>query len=295
MRWSRFLAPLLALPCTVASLVAQGSGQIAGVVTERVQGTPLVNATVSVLGTNASAITGSDGRFSLTVPAGRHQVRTARLGYTPQLDTATVTGGQTTTLNIGMTRASVVLDQVVVVGYGTQRRSDIAGAVSSGAPNVDQGPTTSIEQTLQGSVPGVAVTTASSAPGAGISIRVRGGSSVTGNNEPLYVIDGFPVENDATSQAPTSGGRDSSVTVPSNPLATLNPSDIQSIEILKDASATSIYGARGANGVILITTKRGGGSKPRFTLDTYTGMQSVAHRYDLLNGPEYASFVNAWS
>src|SRR5438067_1712801 len=280
MKWLRLLAPLVALPCFALALSAQGTGQIAGIVTERVQGTPLNNATVTVLGVNASAVTTADGRFTLSVSAGHHQVRTARLGYTPQLDTVTVVAGQSTALNIAMARSNVILDQVIVVGYGTQRRSDVAGAVSSVTPNVDQVPTTSLEQTLQGTVPGLAVTTASSAPGAGISIRVRGGSSVTGNNEPLYVIDGFPVENDASAQSPTSGGRDSSVTVPSNPLATLNTNDIQSVEILKDASATSIYGARGAYGVILITTKRGGGAKPRFTLDTYTGMQSVAHRYD---------------
>lgn len=295
MRWSRFLAPLIAIPCFAAALAAQVTGQITGVVTDRVQGTPLNNATVTVLGSSATALTSTDGSFSLTVRPGRHQLRTTHLGFIPQLDTITVGAGQSARLNVALAHTTVILDQVVVVGYGSQRRSDVAGAVASVTPNVDQVPTTSLEQTLQGNVPGLAVTTASSAPGAGISIRIRGGSSVSGNNEPLYVIDGFPIENDATAQSPTSGGRDSAVTVPSNPLATLNPNDIQSIEILKDASATSIYGARGANGVILITTKRGGGNKPRFTLDSYSGIQSVAHRYDLLNGPEYASFANKWS
>ena len=194
-----------------------------------------------------------------------------------------------------MSTASVTLDQMVVVGYGTQRRSDLTGSVASVTPNVDQTPVLSLEQTLQGSAPGVMVTQASSAPGGALSIRVRGGASVTGNNEPLYVIDGFPIENDPDNQSPSDGGRDATTTVPSNPMAALNPNDIESIEILKDASATSIYGARGANGVIIITTKHGSTTRPKFTLDSYTGTQSVAHRYDLLNGKQFAQFANAWS
>ena len=184
---------------------------------------------------------------------------------------------------------------MVVVGYGTQRRSDLTGSVASVTPNVDQTPTLSLEQALQGAAAGVQVLQASSAPGGALSIRVRGGSSVTGNNEPLYVIDGFPVDNDPDAQNPSDGGRDATTTVPSNPLATINPADIESIEILKDASATSIYGARGANGVILITTKHGQSARPRFTIDTYSGTQSVANRYKLLNAKEFAACVNTWS
>ena len=117
-----------------------------------------------------------------------------------------------------------MLDQVVVIGYGTIKRSDITGSVSTVKPNVEQTPITSLEQTLQGTAPGVQVTQASSAPGGGISVRIRGGSSVNGNNEPLYVIDGFPVENDANASSPGDGGRAN--TAPANPLAAINPSDI---------------------------------------------------------------------
>ena len=126
-------------------------------------------------------------------------------------------------------------------------------------------------------------------------MRIRGASSISGNAEPLYVIDGFPVENDAANASPTNGGRDASVTVPANPLASLNPNDIASIEILKDASATSIYGSRGANGVVIITTKRGSGGRPKVTLDVYSGMQNVAKRYDLLDAQGFARFANAWA
>lgn len=125
-----------------------------------------------------------------------------------------------------------------------------------------------------------------------MSIRIRGGSSVNGNNEPLYVIDGFPIENDANASSPGDGGRAN--TAPANPLAAINPNDIASIEILKDASATAIYGSRGANGVVLITTKRGEGARPKVAIDVYQGQQQVAKRYGLLNGTEYAQFANAW-
>src|SRR5207237_8088206 len=129
------------------------------------------------------------------------------------------------------------------------------------------------------------VTTGSAEPGGALSIRIRGTSSITGNSEPLYVIDGFPIENDIEGSAAGSGGR--SRTTPPNPLITLNPSDIESISILKDASATAIYGARGANGVVIITTKQGRGNHPQFSIDTYTGFQNVAKTYDMLNAAQY--------
>lgn len=296
----RTLIIALALTATAAitattAAAQQPTGRVSGLVTDRTAGAPISNVAVTIVGTTLGARSGSDGRYTINeVPAGTQRVRAARIGYAPSDQPVTVTAGQTTTLNVALSAASVTLDQMVVVGYGTQRRSDLTGSVATVTPNVDQAPVLSLEQTLQGAAPGVIVTQASSAPGAALSIRVRGGSSVTGNNEPLYVIDGFPIENDPDAQNPSDGGRDQP-TVPSNPLATLNPSDIESIEILKDASATSIYGARGANGVVIITTKHGQSARPRFTLDTYSGTQSVAHRYDLLNAQQFAEFVNTWS
>src|SRR5207253_1989342 len=127
-------------------------------------------------------------------------------------------------------------------------------------------------------------------PGGAMSVRIRGTSSITGNSEPLYVIDGFPIENDIEGSSVGNGGRER--TAPPNPLVTLNPSDIENISILKDASATAIYGARGANGVVIITTKQGRGVRPAFTIDTYTGFQSVAKRYDLLNATEHMAYAN---
>ncbi|HEY9228881.1 MAG TPA: SusC/RagA family TonB-linked outer membrane protein, partial [Gemmatimonadaceae bacterium] len=278
---------------------AQGTaGRIVGTITDRTAGAPVPNVSVTVVGTEAGARTGPDGKFTIaSVPAGSQRIRAARIGYTPADQLVSITVGQTATVNFSLAQASVTLDQMVVVGYGAQRRSDLTGAVSSVTPNVEQTPVLSLEQTLQGAAPGVMVTQASSAPGGALSIRIRGGASVTGNNEPLYVIDGFPIENDPENQNPSDGGRDATnaPTVPSNPMAALNPNDIASIEILKDASATSIYGARGANGVVIITTKHGSTTRPKFTLDTYNGTQSVAHRYKLLDGKQFAEFANAWS
>jgi TonB-linked SusC/RagA family outer membrane protein len=296
MRASRHLAAGALFAASSAAAAQTGTARITGTVTDRTAGAPVANVTVIVVGSEAGARTGPDGKFTIaTAPAGSQRVRASRIGYSPSDQLVTLTSGQTATLNFAMSAASVTLDQMVVVGYGTQRRSDLTGSVASVTPNVDQTPVLSLEQTLQGSAPGVMVTQASSAPGGALSIRVRGGASVTGNNEPLYVIDGFPIENDPDNQSPSDGGRDATTTVPSNPMAALNPNDIESIEILKDASATSIYGARGANGVIIITTKHGSTTRPKFTLDSYTGTQSVAHRYDLLNGTQFAEFANAWS
>ena len=300
MNWMRAVTCLALIPAlaTAPSAVsAQGSGgRVTGIITDRAAGAPIANVSVSIAGSTIGARSGTDGKFTITnAPAGTQRLHASRIGYTPLDQSVNITAGQSVTVTIAQAAASVTLDQVVVVGYGTQKRSDLTGSVSTVTPNIDQTPTTSLEEALQGTAAGVQVTTASSAPGGGISIRVRGGSSVSGNNEPLYIIDGFPVENNPATSNPTDGGRDATVTVPANPLAALNPSDIASIEILKDASATAIYGARGANGVVIITTKHGAGGRPRVTLDTYSGSQSVAKRYDVLNAKEFMQFANAWA
>jgi TonB-linked SusC/RagA family outer membrane protein len=284
----------LALSAAHAALAQAQAGRITGTVTESTTGRGVTDANVSIVGTRIGTRTDTAGAFTLpNVAPGRYALRVARIGFAATVDSVVVTAGQTTTANVQVKQVSVTLDQMVVVGYGTQRRSDLTGSVASVTPSVATTPINSLEQTLQGTAPGVQVTTASSAPGGGISIRIRGGSSVNGNNEPLYVIDGFPIENDPSNSDPTDAGRTN--TAPSNPLATLNPSDIASIEILKDASATAIYGARGANGVVIITTKSGSGGAPRVTLDSYTGWQNVAKRYSLLNATEFADFANEYA
>ena len=291
--WQTLLAVGVFLTGSASPISAQTPGRVIGLVRDASSSALLVNASVTIDGKNA-ARTGDDGRYIATnVVPGAHKIRVQLLGYAASEGDLNVAAGATITYDVGMRAVSVALQQVVVVGYGSQKRSDLTGAVASVTPNVDRAPITSLEQTLQGTAPGVQVTQASSAPGGGMSIRIRGGSSVNGNNEPLYVIDGFPIENNPADGDPTTAGRTN--TAPSNPLAALNPSDIAAIEILKDASATAIYGSRGANGVVVITTKRGEGGRPRFSVDAYSATQSVANRYDLLNGAEFATFANEWA
>ena len=295
MRWSRVLASLVAvlLPGSAALAQSGSTGIITGTVTQASTSAPVSDVTVNVVGTTLGAMTNEAGRYTIAgVPAGSYRVQARRVGYALRTDSITVVAGRPVTLDFTLSQVAVTLEQTVVIGYGTQKRADLTGSVSSVTPNTEQVPTQSIEQALAAKAPGVQVTQASSEPGGAMTIRIRGGSSIAGGNEPLYVIDGFPIENDIQAASPGDGGR--AQTVPFNPLASINPADIESIDILKDASSTAIYGARGANGVVIITTKRGATGRPRVTLETYTGMQEVAKRYDLLNGREFAEFANEW-
>jgi TonB-linked SusC/RagA family outer membrane protein len=299
MRWTATLLCLLALALSPLPAAAQSGGRIAGTVTAAAGGRPLPNVTVSVTGTTRRAVTGPDGRYTIAdVDAGSRTVMAAGLGLATVQRTVTVAAGATTAVDLQLAEQALLLDEVVAVGYGTQRRGDLTGSIASvNMEAVEDMPVTSIDQMLQGTVPGVEVQTASSAPGGGISIRVRGGTSVSPgvSSEPLYVIDGFPIEVDYTAESPGAGGRSAAITVAPNPLTSLNPRDIESIEILKDASALAIYGARAANGVVLITTKQGQAGAPRVNVEMFTGTQSVTKKYDLLTGPEYAEFVNEWA
>ncbi|HEU4556637.1 MAG TPA: TonB-dependent receptor [Longimicrobium sp.] len=291
MRWTRVLALCAALLCPVAAH-AQGTGTVTGTVLDDQTGRPLSDVVITVNGTARRAVTDAAGRFNLTaVPVGARTVSASRPGYTGTAN-VTVAAGQGADVTIRMRAGGVQLQGVVAVGYGTLRRRDVTGAVSSVSTEALRNtPVASLDQVLQGAAPGVQVTSASSTPGGGISIRVRGTSSITGNSEPLYVIDGFPIENDPEAASPGNGGR-ATASVPSNPMASLNPNDIESIEVLKDASATAIYGARGANGVVIITTKRGRAGRPQVSIDSYTGMQTVIRRYDLLTSRELAQAMN---
>lgn len=292
MKWAKSLVPAMLLLLAVALPVQAQTGRITGTVADSATGQPIVGVAVTVSGTTIGAMSQPNGQFTISnVPAGTHQVTVQRIGYTPVSKTVAVTAGQTATVSFVMVAQAVQMNEIVAVGYGTQRRRDLTGAVTSVSTEaLEKSPITSIDQLMQGTGAGVQVSTASSAPGGGISVRIRGVSSIGGNSEPLYVIDGFPIENDINASA--LGGRDR--TVPANPLSTLNPNDIEAIQILKDASATAIYGARGANGVVIITTKQGRGTRPTLSFDYYTGVQSVAKRYDLLNAQDYMAYANAY-
>ncbi len=304
MRCMAFLVALaLAGGAAGASAQQQPTGRITGVVLQK-SGEPVPGANVVLVGTKVGTIAGEDGRFGIaSVPAGRYRVQAAMMGYTSEEKEVVVPAGGSARVEFALEVQAVSLGEVVVVGYGTQRRGEVTGSVASvSTAGLANTPVQSLDQMMQGTAAGVVVSAASSAPGGGISVRVRGTSSINGNTEPLYVIDGFPIENDVMAVTPGNGGRGDIGTAPPNPLVSLNPSDIESMQVLKDASATAIYGARGANGVVIITTKQGragaggagGKQRPQLSIDLSTGTQSVVKRYDLLSSAQLAQAINEY-
>ena len=254
--------------------------KITGKVTDE-KNEPIIGANVVVKGSTTGTITDMDGNFTLEVPD-QATLLVSYIGYTPK----EVAVKNQNNLSIMMIEDSKTIDEVVVIGYGSVKKSNLTGAVSSvKTTEIQQTPMTSIDQGLVGRASGVQVTQTSGMPGAVASIRVRGSSSLQGGNEPLYVIDGFPVYS-GTGFGSTGGNTQISV------LSTVNPSDIESIEILKDASATAIYGARAANGVVLITTKSGKKGRDIITFESSFGVQNVAKTIDVMNAQEYAALVN---
>jgi TonB-linked SusC/RagA family outer membrane protein len=265
-----------------SSALAQATGQVTGAVTGD-GGRPISGASVSIAGTTRGEQTDAAGRYTITgVPAGAQTVRVTAAGYAEATASVTVVAGQTATANITLTQQAVQLEEVVAVGYGTARRRDVTGAV--GSVNVEDVPTnvtSNVGQMIQGRVAGAQVVQNNGAPGGGISIRVRGTNSITANSEPLYVVDGVPAVTGTSSQDPYQ-----------NPLSAINPTDIENIEILKDASSTAIYGARGAAGVVLITTKRGRRGENRVTIESSYGTQTAARKISMLNAQQFATLVN---
>jgi TonB-dependent starch-binding outer membrane protein SusC len=256
---------------------------VSGIVTNE-DGGGLPGVTVFLKETKTGTVTDANGRFRIDVPGPQSVLVFSYVGMISQ----EVTVGNVPRLTITLKDSPNALNEVVVVGYGTQKKSDLTGSVAQiKAEDLKKTPITSLDQGLQGRAAGVQVTQSDGQPGATTSIRIRGGNSVTAGNEPLYVIDGIPIYNDNAAQ---SGG--ATVGASTNALASLNPADIESIEILKDASAKAIYGSRGANGVVLVSTKRGKAGRNTIQFETYYGMQEVRRKLDLLNNVEYATFLN---
>ncbi len=257
--------------------------QITGTVTSSEDGRTLPGTTVLLKGTNKGTVTDLDGNFSITVPEG------ATLVFSfVGMSTQEVPIGTSNVIDVILEPDYARLDEVVMVGYGTMKKSDLTGAVASiDVEEIETQPITSMEQAMSGKLAGVEVIQASHAPGGGISVRIRGGNSINSNAEPLYVIDGMPIYSD-NNMIPSSGPTDG-VIPQLNLLAGLNPADIKSIEVLKDASATAIYGARGANGVVLITTKRGTSGKPLIEYGTYFGIQNIANKFEMLDAYQFAT------
>ncbi|WP_051951465.1 TonB-dependent receptor [Flavobacterium sp. ASV13] len=267
--------------------------KISGVVSDD-KGMTIPGANISVVGTKTTASTDFDGKYTIDAPS-NGTLLVSFIGF----DSQKIAIGGRTKINVSLQSSSEDLKEVVVIGYGTQKKKDVNGAISSvKSTDIENLKQVSIDQMLQGKAAGVSVTNNSGQPGGAASVRVRGTTSITGTNEPLYVIDGVPISGDATGKS-TSGqtlaGKDGfsssggSGNNAMSPLSMINPNDIESMDILKDASATAIYGSRGANGVIIITTKQGKKGTGKVSYENYTSFASVTNKLDVLTLPEYAT------
>lgn len=250
---------------------------------------PLPGVTIIVKGTTNGTTTDIDGKYSLSVSGAEAVLQFRYVGYTTQ----EITVGSQSTIDVSLALDAETLDEVVVIGYGEIEAKDATGSVASvGAKDFNKGVIASPEQLFQGKTAGVQITSTSGEPGAGVNIRIRGTSSVRGGNNPLFVIDGIPLSGGDVSGGTSDIGRGSSPA--KNPLNFINPNDIESIDILKDASATAIYGSRGANGVVIITTKSGkglAGSGGSLDFSSSVSISSPASTYDLMNAAEFTAAV----
>lgn len=248
------------------SFAAFSQSKITGKVTA--DGKPVAGATVSVKGTTTATQTNNNGEFSI-IASPDATLEISAVGFTA----IEIKVNNRTSIDAGLQTSSTQMEQVVVVGYGTQRRRDVTGSISSvNAAQIEKVPVTTLDQAIQGRAAGVQVINNDASPGGNVSVLIRGiGSLAPGGNNPLYVVDGYP----------TTGGMNN-----------INPNDIASIDILKDASATAIYGIRAANGVVIITTKRGIKNKVQVSLDAYNGVQTKPKTYDLLNAQQWAALSN---
>lgn len=264
------------LACLFLSLgMALAQTKVNGTVIAQEDNSPIIGASVLVVGTNVGAITDSNGHFSLTVPAGKKTLRITYVGMEP------IEVSARPNMRIILTNDQKALDEVIVVGYGTQRREAKTGSITTvSGDEIADIPAISVDKMLAGKLAGVMITQSSGQPGSASSIRIRGTSSINAGNNPLYVVDGLPISTGDDSYL----GNEST----GNPLSTLNPNDIESITVLKDAAAASVYGSRAANGVILITTKSGKEGKSQFTARARFGLSYLANdnNFGVMNGQE---------
>lgn len=265
---------------------------LVGVVTDAQSGEPLIGAAISINGQKGTGVvTDINGSFSIhTNSKTPFELSVSYTGYKTQQ--VKIENSQKK-VNIHLEESVDYLKEVVVVGYGTQSRTQLTGAVSTIKADVFANTTAAtLDGALGGQVAGLHVTNASGQPGASSSIRIRGGNSINASNEPLYVVDGFIYFKDAANNSTGLGAIESSL----NPLSTINPNDIQSVEVLKDVSATAIYGSRGANGVIIITTKKGhiGDNKARISYGYRLGISNISKKLNLLNASEWAQYQKTY-
>lgn len=284
MKIEKLLCILLASSVFCFSAIAQTNKTAQGIITDE-KGIPLSGVTVSVKGAVNESITTSDarGKFKISVPENSVLVFT----YVGMSTVEERFRGQST-MSITMQSASAGMDEVVVIGYGTVKKKDLTGSVSSiKGEDIQKTSISSFQQGFKGRLAGVEVVQGDATPGGGAYIQIRGVSTMLGSTEPLYVVDGVPM-NIATSGGTTSAAGFSNT----NPLATIPPSDIESVEVLKDASATAIYGSLGANGVVMITTKKGKAGSNKITFNTTQSVSVLSKKIQVLNALQYAEYKN---
>ena len=280
---------LLFLLFLTAGIQAQNTtpliqSKLDGTVVDDITNQPIIGASVTIKGTTHGVVTDAEGKFYFQT--GQKFPYTLIVTYIGYKKIEVIVEKNPVIINLKEERQE--LDELVVVGYGTQKRKDITGSVSSvPKANLSQ-VTSSADNLLRGAVAGVVVTQSSGRPGASSSVRIRGGNSITAGNEPLYVVDGILIYNDNSNSGAGVTYAGASVNV----LSTINPADIESIEVLKDASATAIYGSRGANGVVIITTKKGTKGQDNISYQGYFGFQNISKKLKLMNASEWASLRN---
>lgn len=259
---------------TVTGIVLDGSGE------------PIPGVTIVVEGTTIGVVTDQDGNYKIEADPDNQVLVFSFIGF----ETNRLVLGGRTSVNVVLKESSISLDELVVVGYGTMKKSDLSGAVVQikGEDLLKGNPSSSINQAMQGKLAGVSVSQNDGAPGAGISINIRGTNSFSTGSQPLYIVDGVPFNVSST----PSGEANNNNNQTTNPLSLINPHNIESVEILKDASATAIYGSRGANGVVLITTKRGSSGNDKIEFSSNFSVSTISKKMDVLNAYEYANYIN---
>lgn len=271
---------LLLLPLLLFSVLLRAQTRtISGVVTDKQDNSPLVGVTVALQGSTTGTTTNEEGKYTITVPVSGGTLSFSYLGFISQQ----VPLAEAAVINIALIRSEKYLDEVLVVGYGTQIKSQVTGSISSvQGDEIALMPVTSVEQALQGKAAGVFIETNNGKVGSAIRVRVRGSSSITANNEPLYVVDGIPIN---------SAPANDEVNLALNPLNDLDFNNIESIQVLKDASAAAIYGSRGANGVVLITTRRGKEGKVKVNFDYQQGWSEPTRLREFMNAEQYVTYL----
>lgn len=266
----------LTIACTLLSVISLAQNVVSGKVTNFKTGLPLQGVTVTVKGTKVSSQSGTDGTYRITVPANS---KILSFSYVSYINKEIVINGSV--LDVVLAESVQDLTDIVVVAYGTRKKSDLTGAVTSvSAKDFQKGNINSSEQLLQGKVAGLQITSGGGSAGGGSRIRIRGGASLNASNDPLIVVDGIPVESNGISGN-------------GNLLNSINPNDIESMSVLKDASATALYGSRASNGVIIITTKKGTKGKVKFNYNSQVNVGTVNKNVKVLNGDEVRAIINA--